>query len=169
MTDKLPKTIVVPKEAYQFALNLLTAELWSEKALDRLLAVFETIEQCEPDIDTVQWRDQSRTELLRLPFWRRPEALERWPDEEQISLFATICEAGRAPEPRDENLRLSTRRFLSWMEETPNRAEPSKNDRDRIERLAWTNEYAAWLSMGGDADVGRYLGCWAIRMIRTST
>jgi len=159
MKDKFPRTMVIPAEAYGSCLASFAGELWMDSDMARL-----GDHPIEPDqiLGTMIAGRLPIRRLLRTPFWKRRELLSSWSTDDQKALWewlsSRICSA-----PPSGAVRLSRRKFRAWIDAPLRAADVSKVDWPLIRSLAWTSGYAEWLSRGGDADVGRYLGCWAER------
>jgi len=158
MTEKFPTTLVIPAEAYRFCLTAFLGDCWTEEEFDR---VRDPTGLREPTIDDFYEEPPMLRRLLRKPFPRRRKMVAKWPREAQWRLAESVRYRYGLAGPH-RGIRIKTRRLGDWLEDEPEFCDSFEAHGTRILKdLRTTSGWSRWVWMGGDADVGRYLGCWA--------
>lgn len=159
--EKLPRHIQLHESALDFALKEFLFELWNEEEAKRVAELPDAIGW---SLDDERFHRLMLRKLLRKPWWKRREICgSQWPDESRRRLYVQILGGlSRARSP--QLFRGSPRRWADWVEgliiqpvEKPVVGIPSV---ELVAYLPTTRGYCEWLSLGGDPDLGRYLGMY---------
>ncbi len=112
-------------------------------------------------VDDLREQRSALKALLRQPFWlRRAHCTERW-SESLSRRVAMLIGDGLVAGGAYPLLRVSSRRFETWLTGQLRPAREIDACRDKlVGSLTSTICYCQWLAGGGDPDVGRYLALW---------
>jgi len=157
--EKLPKTMILSREALGFCIYQLDEELWDHNT-GRFLV------NSAGEMSLARWSGEEFArmattieKLRRLPWWRRRRWLERSCDEWQRLAVARRIASSYAIAESFPYFQVATRRFpvlAREFVEQPAEHDPASDALGR--ELVYTAGYCEWVQRGGCPDLGRYLG-----------
>lgn len=153
---KLPVRLVLPAELFRLCVDLCIDELWTPEARGVLIDGVKSGES--PPLSVQDIRDASAMcrSIVKRPFWKRREIAATWRQDPAVYVLTEI--AGLRAESKGASYVRVPRRSQKWLiggSIAP--ARRPENCEMWFEELRFSGVYFAWIELGGDADIGRWL------------
>ncbi len=153
---KLPTRLVIPSEVFRRCVDRCLDELWTPETRGALIDVVKSGES--PPLTVQDLRDTGAMcrSIVKRPFWQRRAIVAGWP--QQLAVYVLTELAGLRAESKAESYVRTPRRSQKWLlggSIAP--ARRSEECETWLDEIRFSDTYFAWLELGGDADVGRWL------------